>query len=79
MEDLIIFRIFLAFPLIGLLLPDTGMLLLESNTNVSASHVIIDVTLLISILVCSAGILYIKRKNSIIDDAAIRLNNETLA
>jgi len=72
MEDLIIFRLFLAFPLIGLLLPDTGTLFSPVKGYIPATHIIIEVTLLVSIMVCSAGIMYFKRKlsNELLNDKA---------
>lgn len=62
MEDLIIFRIFLTFPLIGLLIPDTGLLLSDAKHHISVNHTIIEITLLTSIIICSIGISYFKRK-----------------
>jgi hypothetical protein len=62
MEDIIIFRIFLAFPLIGLLIPDAGLKLLDFKHHIPVNHIIIEATLLISILTCAAGIAYFKRK-----------------
>ncbi|SDS17607.1 hypothetical protein SAMN05216490_0677 [Mucilaginibacter mallensis] len=62
MENLIIFRIFLAFPLIGLLIPDTGLFLSDAKNHLSANHTIIELTLLTSIITCSVGISYFKRK-----------------
>jgi hypothetical protein len=64
MEDLIIFRIFMAFPLIGLLIPDLGGLLSNTKSEVTATHLIIEITLLISILTLTAGIMYFKRKQN---------------
>jgi hypothetical protein len=73
MEDLIIFRIFLTFPFIGLLIPDAGILLSNSNTHLNIKHLIIEVTLLTCITVCSIGIWYFKRKLS----ATVISNNDT--
>jgi hypothetical protein len=64
MEDLIIFRIFLTFPLIGLLIPDSGLLWLDFKHRVPTGHIIIELTLLTSIIICSAGIAYMKRKSN---------------
>jgi len=65
MEDLIKFRIFLTFPLIGLLIPDTGLLLSDAKHHIlSANHTIIELTLLTSIIICSIGIHYLKRKTN---------------
>jgi hypothetical protein len=63
MEDLVIFRAFLTFPLIGLLIPDAGILLLNRRAaHIPVSHVIIEVTLLICIATCSFSRKYLKRK-----------------
>jgi hypothetical protein len=63
MEDLAIFRLFLAFPLIGLLIPDAGSLISNfKTTHIPAAHVIIGITLLICMVVCSVGTKYLKRK-----------------
>jgi hypothetical protein len=62
MEDLIIFRIFLTFPLIGLSIPKAGIIFAGAKGYISSADVIIGVTLLISIVVCSLGIMYHKRK-----------------
>jgi len=62
MDNLIIFRLFLSFPLIGLLIPDLGSLLANTKNYIPAEHLITEITLLISVMVCSAGIAYFKRK-----------------
>jgi hypothetical protein len=62
MEDLIIFRIFLAFPLVGLLIPKAGIIFAGAKGYISIADVIIAITLLTSVLVCSLGIMYHKRK-----------------
>ena len=67
MEDLIIFRMFLTFPFIGLLIPDSGILLFKTDGKMPVTHIIIEVSLLLSIIICSVGINYYKRKSDHID------------
>lgn len=73
MEDLTIFRLFLAFPLIGLLVPDTGMFLSDFKHRIPTNHIIIEATLIISIAICSIGMAYLKYKinKSVSDDALV--------
>jgi len=69
MEDLSIFRIFLAFPFIGLSIPDAGRTLSNLKDHIPLNHIIIEATLLICILVCTAGIMYAKHKlNNLAED-----------
>ncbi|RYY35182.1 MAG: hypothetical protein EOP46_10900 [Sphingobacteriaceae bacterium] len=66
MEDIIKFRIFLSFPLFGLLIPDLGLYLTGASAfAMPATHVIIMVTLLMCISVLTAGITLYKRKHGI--------------
>jgi hypothetical protein len=60
MEEFTLFRLFLAFPLIGLSIPDIGLAF--SGNGIPATHLIIEITLLLCIAVCSLGIRYFKRK-----------------
>jgi len=62
MEELIIFRIFLAFPLVGLFIPKAGIIFSGAKGYISVADVIIAITLLTSVMVCSLGIMYQKRK-----------------
>jgi hypothetical protein len=63
MEELIIFRLFLAFPVIGLLLPDIGLLFSGYRIyRIPATHLIIEITLSICIVICSLWIVRFKRK-----------------
>jgi hypothetical protein len=62
MEDLIIFRIFLTFPLVGLFVPKAGIIFAGAKGYISVADVIIAITLLTSVLICSVGIMYHKRK-----------------
>lgn len=63
MEKLIILRMFFCFPLVGLLLPDAGILLSNFPGKVPVVHVVIEVTLLLCILLCTAAIAYGKKRN----------------
>jgi hypothetical protein len=67
MEKLIILRMFFYFPLFGLLLPDAGVLLSRSPGTVPLTHVGIEVGLIFCILVCTAVIVFIKKRNPDID------------
>lgn len=71
MEDLIIFRMFLGFPIIGMLIPDAGMMFSSPKKDIPLSHLIIASSLLTSIIVCTAGIIIFKRK--------FNINNEIFA
>ncbi|SDT47787.1 hypothetical protein SAMN05216490_3641 [Mucilaginibacter mallensis] len=57
MKELLIFRIFALFPLIGTLIPDLADGFHISFSSIPAEHIIVDVTLLICIALCSAGIM----------------------
>ncbi|MBE9584214.1 hypothetical protein IM792_07120 [Mucilaginibacter sp. JRF] len=67
MEDIIKFRIFLSFPLLGLLIPDLGLYLTGSSASISMpiTHLIIVTTLLICIAVLTVGISVYKKKHGI--------------
>jgi hypothetical protein len=56
MKELIIFRIFALFPLIGTLIPDITDKLSGMPVHLTAAHVIVDVTLAICIIICSVAI-----------------------
>ncbi|MGN6181043.1 MAG: hypothetical protein ACTHNW_17810 [Mucilaginibacter sp.] len=63
MEELIIFRLFLAFPVIGLLIPDVGLLFSGYRLyRIPATHLIIEITLSICIGICSLWIVHFKRR-----------------
>ena len=62
MNNLRIFRIFLAFPLIGLLIPDLGTAVFITKTHMPVGHIIIEGSLLLAIFICSLGIKYLKWK-----------------
>jgi hypothetical protein len=66
MEDITNFRIFLSFPLIGLLIPDIGLFLTGASASaLPVTHLIIAVTLLVCIAVLSVGIVLYKKKHNI--------------
>jgi len=56
MKELLLFRIFSLFPFIGIAAPDLAIALHNSFTAVPKEHVIVDFTLCLVLLVCSAGI-----------------------
>jgi hypothetical protein len=56
MKELLIFRIFVLFPFIGITLPDIANRLTAVSARISAGHIIIDITLAVCIIICSAGI-----------------------
>jgi len=63
MEEFIFFRLFLAFPVIGLLIPDLGLLFSGLRiSRIPVTHLIIEVTLSVCIIICSLGMWYFKRK-----------------
>lgn len=62
MKELYIFRIFAFFPLIGIMVPDVTTALHASFSAIAKGHIIIDVTLLVCVAICSAGILYAESK-----------------
>lgn len=64
MEKLIILRMFFYFPLFGLLLPDVGVLLAKTPGSVPLIHVGIEIGLIFCILICTAAIVIIKKRNS---------------
>jgi hypothetical protein len=64
MEKLIILRMFFYFPLLGLLLPDAGVLLAKAPGRVPLIHVGIEIGLIFCILICTAAIAIMKKRNS---------------
>jgi len=63
MEELIIFRLFLAFPVIGLLIPDIGLLFFGYRIyRIPATHLIIEITLSVCIVICSLWLMRFKRR-----------------
>jgi hypothetical protein len=61
MEKLVILRMFLCLPLIGFLFPDVGLWLSNKQAIIPAFHLMIEVTLLIFISICSIFIFIKKR------------------
>lgn len=62
MEDLVIFRIFLTFPLVGLFVPKAGIVFAGAKGYISVSDIIIAIALLTSFVICSLGIMHYKHK-----------------
>jgi hypothetical protein len=56
MKELLIFRIFALFPFIGILIPDMAEAINSSLSSIPTGHLIVEITLLVSIVICSAGI-----------------------
>jgi hypothetical protein len=72
MEKLIIFRMFLCFPLFGSILPDIGIWLSSRTETIPLLHLIIETTLLISVAICSVRIYILKKKK---DESAVIEND----
>ncbi len=62
MEKLVILRMFLCFPLIGFLFPDVGLWLSNKHAEIPTVHLMIEVTLLMFISICSIFIIVIKKR-----------------
>lgn len=76
MEDIVKFRIFLSFPLFGLLIPDLGLFLTGAFAfAMPVTHIIIAVTLLTCIAVLTVGLAYYKRKHGVIINENENTNN----
>jgi hypothetical protein len=71
MKELQIFRIFALFPLIGILTPDLANGFNISFSSIPAEHIIVDVTLLICIAICSAGIMVAENSVATSDTTAL--------
>jgi len=56
MKELLLFRIFVLFPFIGVAGPDMANALHTSFASLSAEHIIVDTTLALCLVICSAGI-----------------------
>ena len=56
MKELLLFRTFVLFPFIGVAGPDTANALHTSFTSLPAEHIIVDTTLILCLMTCSAGI-----------------------
>ena len=69
MNELLLFRLFALFPFIGIAMPDLADWYNGSRSSIPVSHVIIDVTLALCLIVCSAGILFYQ--NSKVKDAQL--------
>jgi hypothetical protein len=56
MKELLLFRMFVLFPFIGIAGPDMANALHTSFTSVPTEHLIVDTTLVLCLIICSAGI-----------------------
>lgn len=56
MKELLLFRTFVLFPFIGIAGPDVANALRTSFTSVPKEHIIVDTTLALCLIICSAGI-----------------------
>jgi hypothetical protein len=56
MKELVLFRFFALFPFIGMIAPDITDALHSSFSTITAEHIIVEITLLICLLLCTAGI-----------------------
>ncbi|UOE51422.1 hypothetical protein MTO98_10070 [Mucilaginibacter sp. SMC90] len=63
MEKLTILRMFFCFPLVGLLVPDAGILLSNYPGTIPTVHIFIEIALLVCIALCTAAIAYGKKRN----------------
>jgi len=64
MEKLVIFRMFLYFPLAGVLVPDTMVVLSGTFQSIPITHLSVELVLITLILLCSAMIYYKKRNGN---------------
>jgi len=62
MEKLVIFRMFLCFPLAGVLVPDAMVVLSGTSPIIPAVHLAVELALITLISLCSA-VIYYKKKN----------------
>jgi len=62
MEKLVIFRMFLCFPLAGVLVPDVIVLLSGTSPGIPNVHLAVELALITLILLFSA-VIYYKKKN----------------
>jgi hypothetical protein len=56
MKELLLFRTFVLFPFIGIAGPDMANALHASFASLPAEHIIVDTTLALCLVICSAGI-----------------------
>ena len=56
MKELLLFRMFVLFPFIGIAGPDMANALHTSFVSVPTEHIIVDTTLALCLIICSAGI-----------------------
>lgn len=56
MKELLLFRTFVLFPFIGVAGPDVANGLHTSFASLPKEHIIVDLTLIFCLIICSAGI-----------------------
>ena len=56
MKELLLFRMFVLFPFIGIAGPDMANALRTSFASVPTEHLIVDTTLALCLIICSAGV-----------------------
>lgn len=56
MKELLLFRMFVLFPFIGIAGPDMANALRTSFASVPKEHIVVDTTLILCLIICSAGI-----------------------
>jgi hypothetical protein len=64
MEKLIIFRMFLCFPLVGFLLPDIGIWLSKGGEPIPLAHIIVEAALIASIAISTVRISVLKKRQN---------------
>lgn len=62
MKNLVIFRMFLCFPLVGFLLPDIGIWLSRAHEPIPVMHFVIVAVLAIGIAACTIRIIILKKR-----------------
>lgn len=55
MKELLLFRTFAMFPFIGTVAPDLANALHTTFSSIPAEHIIVDITLSVCLIVCTAG------------------------
>jgi hypothetical protein len=76
MEELAIFRIFSSFPLFGILLPDLSSLFMSPIKGIPEAHIYVEGFLLLSVIICTAGIWYHERQMKMHDVHVIGGNQQ---
>ena len=64
MENLVIFRMFLCFPLVGFLVPDFVIWMSSTTEPIPVAHIVIEAILVFCIAVCTAWIMVLKKRQN---------------